>query len=140
MAGRLVAASCIRLRGSLSRSQPCPKRDKLWFIGLPPRRGPPCSRLDRPRVRGPPLGYSRWRSRSSRAADVAHPLHQLQGQRHGPRSDRVPFVALLIAVAALIALWIDPPKTLLAVCVLYALSGPVQWLLRRRTRTEDGMA
>lgn len=56
----------------------------------------------------------------------------LKGSGSGPKSDRVPFFALLIVVAALIALWIDPPKTLLAVSVLYALSGPAMWLRRRR--------
>ena len=50
----------------------------------------------------------------------------------GPKADRVPFFALLIAVAALVALVIDPPRVLLAVAVLYALSGPVLWLRRRR--------
>ena len=54
-----------------------------------------------------------------------------KGSGSGPRSDRVPFVALLIAVGILIALWIDPPKTLLAASLLYALSGPVTWLWRR---------
>jgi len=58
-----------------------------------------------------------------------------KGSGSGPKSDRVPFVALLVVVAALIALWIDPPKTLLAVSLLYALSGPVLWL--RRWRTPD---
>jgi CDP-diacylglycerol--serine O-phosphatidyltransferase len=56
-----------------------------------------------------------------------------KGSGSGPKSDRVPFVALLVVVAALIALWIDPPKTLLAVSLLYALSGPVLWLRRRGT-------
>ena len=62
-----------------------------------------------------------------------------KGSGTGPKADRVPFFFLLIAVAALIALWIDPPKTLLAVSVLYALSGPVAWIWRRRARpTEAG--
>jgi CDP-diacylglycerol--serine O-phosphatidyltransferase len=62
-----------------------------------------------------------------------------KGSGTGPKADRVPFFFLLIAVAALIALWIDPPKTLLAASVLYALSGPVGWLWRRRARpTEAG--
>ncbi len=50
----------------------------------------------------------------------------------GPKSERVPFFALLIAVAILVALVLDPPKVLLAVGVLYALSGPVMWFRRRR--------
>jgi len=60
-----------------------------------------------------------------------------KGSGSGPRSDRVPFFALLIVVAALIALWIDPPKTLLTVMVLYALSGPALWLRRRRVVEES---
>jgi CDP-diacylglycerol--serine O-phosphatidyltransferase len=55
----------------------------------------------------------------------------------GAKSDRVPFVALLIAVAIIIALVIDPPKTLLAAGVLYALSGPVLWFKRRRIGNDD---
>jgi CDP-diacylglycerol--serine O-phosphatidyltransferase len=50
----------------------------------------------------------------------------------GPKSDRVPFLALVAAVAMLVALVLDPPKVLLAVTTLYALSGPVMWL--RRTK------
>jgi CDP-diacylglycerol--serine O-phosphatidyltransferase len=62
-----------------------------------------------------------------------------KGSGSGPKADRVPFFFLLIAVAALIALWIDPPKTLLTASVLYALSGPVAWIWRRRARpTEAG--
>ena len=60
-----------------------------------------------------------------------------KGSGTGPRSDRVPFVALVIAVGILIALWVDPPKTLLATAVLYALSGPVLWLMRRRPGAAD---
>ena len=54
----------------------------------------------------------------------------------GPRSDRVPFVALVVAVAVLVALVIDPPRVLLAACALYALSGPVLWLRRRKMPPE----
>ncbi len=56
-----------------------------------------------------------------------------KGSGSGPKSDRVPFVALVLAVGVLIALWIDPPKTLLVAATLYALSGPALWLYRRRT-------
>lgn len=55
-----------------------------------------------------------------------------KGRGSGPKSERVPFFFLLIAVALLIALWIAPANTLLAAAVLYALSGPVMWLWRRR--------
>jgi len=50
----------------------------------------------------------------------------------GPKGDRVPFFAIVIFVAVLIALVIDPPKVLLGAAVLYALSGPALWLRRRR--------
>jgi len=50
----------------------------------------------------------------------------------GPKGDRVPFFAIVIFVAVLIALVIDPPKVLLGAAALYALSGPALWLRRRR--------
>jgi CDP-diacylglycerol--serine O-phosphatidyltransferase len=55
-----------------------------------------------------------------------------KGSGTGPKADRVPFVALLIALAILIAMWVDPPKTLLVAALLYAASGPVQWFWRRK--------
>ena len=58
----------------------------------------------------------------------------------GPKSDRVPFFVLLIAVAALIALWIEPPVALLAVSAAYALSGPVLWFWRRREQAKTPAA
>ncbi len=63
-----------------------------------------------------------------------------KGGGSGPKSDRVPFVALLVVVGVLIALWIVPAETLLAASVLYALSGPVQALLRRRRATTTDVA
>jgi CDP-diacylglycerol--serine O-phosphatidyltransferase len=43
----------------------------------------------------------------------------------------------LIVVVVLIALAIDAPKTLLAATVLYALSGPLLWLRRRKPPPQD---
>ena len=52
-----------------------------------------------------------------------------------PLADRVPFVAVLLALGVFVALAVDPPRVLLAIVGLYALSGPVLWALRRgRTR------
>ena len=56
-----------------------------------------------------------------------------KGSGQGPRADRVPFFAIVVALAVIVALVLDPPKVLLTVAVLYALSGPVQWLWRRRS-------
>ena len=57
--------------------------------------------------------------------------YRSEGPR-GPRGDRVPFFAIVVVVAVLIALVLDPPKVLLAAFALYALSGPALWLRRRR--------
>ena len=56
-----------------------------------------------------------------------------RGGGSGPKADRVPFFAIVVALAVIIALVLDPPKVLLAAAVLYALSGPAQWLWRRRS-------
>lgn len=55
-----------------------------------------------------------------------------KGSGSGPKSDRVPFFVLVIAVAVLIALWIAPAITLLTATTLYALSGPLLWFRRRK--------
>ena len=57
--------------------------------------------------------------------------------RGGAQGERVPFWALLLVVAALIALALYPPQTLLAVFALYALSGPVMTLFRRRRAMQE---
>ncbi len=43
---------------------------------------------------------------------------------------RVPFVALVAVVLGFAIVLADPPRVLLTLSVLYALSGPVQWLVR----------
>ncbi|MFT3761070.1 MAG: phosphatidylcholine/phosphatidylserine synthase [Pseudoxanthomonas sp.] len=50
----------------------------------------------------------------------------------GPKSDRVPFVVLLLIPVVIAMLMVDPPRVLFAVGVLYALSGPAIWLWNRR--------
>jgi len=47
---------------------------------------------------------------------------------------RVPFVALVAVVLGFALILADPPRVLLALTVIYALSGPVQWLLGIRKR------
>lgn len=58
-----------------------------------------------------------------------------KGGGSGPRSERVPFMMLVGVVIALIALALAPARTLLCVFGLYALSGPVMLLVRRRPGT-----
>ncbi len=50
----------------------------------------------------------------------------------GPKGDRVPFWAIVLALAVLIALVLDPPLMLLTATTVYAVSGPLLWLRRRR--------
>lgn len=46
--------------------------------------------------------------------------------------DRVPFVVMLVALLVFVIILIDPARVLLTMAVVYCLSGPVQWVLRRR--------
>ena len=63
--------------------------------------------------------------------------NSFKGSGSGPKAERVPFFALLVAVAVLIALWIEPPVTLLVAATTYALSGPLLWSRRRKLPAQD---
>ena len=52
----------------------------------------------------------------------------------GRRHDRVPFLAIVVVLAVLVAIAIDPPRVLLAITGLYALSGPAYAAWRRLRR------
>ena len=52
----------------------------------------------------------------------------------GPRSERVPFWAMLLVVGFLIALTVDPPRVLLFTAASYAISGPGLWAWNRLRR------
>lgn len=135
--GAFLYAACAALRLARFNSQ-VGQVDKRWFIGLasPAAAGLmasfvwTCSDLG---LSGEELRYV------ALAVTVCAGLLMVSRIRYtsfkggsGPKSERVPFFALLIAVAVLIGLVLDPPKVLLAVGVLYALSGPVMWFRRRR--------
>ncbi|MDY0249371.1 MAG: CDP-diacylglycerol--serine O-phosphatidyltransferase [Pseudomonas sp.] len=47
---------------------------------------------------------------------------------------RVPFVAILVVVLAFAVVFSDPPRILLLMFLVYAASGPVQYVLRLRKR------
>ena len=47
---------------------------------------------------------------------------------------RVPFVAILVVVLAFAVVLSDPPRILLMIFLVYAASGPVQYVLRLRKR------
>ena len=131
-------AACAALRLARFNSQVA-QVDKRWFIGLasPAAAGLMASFVWTCHDLG-------WAGEDLRYAAIGMAVvagllmvsrlryNSFKGSGSGPKSDRVPFFALLIAVAVLIALWIDPPKTLLTAAALYALSGPVLWFKRRR--------
>ena len=54
-----------------------------------------------------------------------------------PLGDRVPFIAVLIAVGVFVALAIDPPGVLFLITGIYALSAPTVWLLARLRRARS---
>jgi CDP-diacylglycerol---serine O-phosphatidyltransferase len=53
---------------------------------------------------------------------------------------RVPFVALVAVVLGFAVVFADPPRVLLALTIIYAASGPVQWLagMRKRRALQSG--
>lgn len=50
---------------------------------------------------------------------------------------RVPFVAILVVVLAFAVVFSDPPRILLLLFLVYALSGPVQYVLHMRSRKDS---
>jgi len=139
--GWLVAflyAACAALRLARFNSQVA-QVDKRWFIGLA---SPAAAGLMASFVwTFHDLGWSGVELRhAALAVTVVAALlmvsrirySSFKGSGSGARAERVPFVAIVIALALLIALVIDPPRVLFAAAVLYALSGPVLWLRRRR--------
>jgi len=135
--GAFLYAACAALRLARFNSQ-VGQVDKRWFIGLasPAAAGLmasfvwTCTDLG---LSGEDLRYV------ALAVTVCAGLLMVSRIRYtsfkggsGPKSERVPFFALLIAVAVLIGLVLAPSKFLLGVSVLYALSGPVMWFRRRR--------
>ncbi len=51
-----------------------------------------------------------------------------------PRSDKVPFVWIPVALLILVAIVINPPCVLFGIAACYAMSGPILTLWQRRTR------
>lgn len=128
-------AACAALRLARFNSQ-VGQVDKRWFIGLA---SPAAAGLVASFVwTCVGLGYAGEQLRYvALAVTVAAALLMVSRLRYfsfksgGPRSDRVPFLGIFVVLAVLVAIAIDPPKVLLTIGVLYALSGPVYWLWRK---------
>ncbi|MDR1075097.1 MAG: CDP-diacylglycerol--serine O-phosphatidyltransferase [Xanthomonadaceae bacterium] len=58
-----------------------------------------------------------------------------KGRGDGAKADRIPFVALFLVPLILAVLVIDLPRTLFAVGMLYAASGPVHWVWQHIGKT-----
>ena len=135
-------AACAALRLARFNSQ-VGQVDKRWFVGLasPAAAGLMASFVWTMHDFGLPGADYRY---LALAVTVVAALlmvsriryNSFKGGGTGPRADRVPFFALLVALVALVALVIDPPRVLLAVAVVYALSGPLLWFRRRRLPAE----
>ena len=134
-------AACAALRLARFNAQ-VGQVDKRWFIGLasPAAAGLVASFVwfchD--------LGYSGEQLRyGAMAVTVVAALLMVSRLRYssfkgGPRNDRVPFLAIVAVLAAVIGIAIYPPGVLLLITAAYALSGPVNWLYRRARRLPAG--
>jgi CDP-diacylglycerol--serine O-phosphatidyltransferase len=133
-------AACAALRLARFNSQVA-QVDKRWFIGLasPAAAGLmasfvwTCHDLG---LRGGELRHAAIAVTVVAALLMVSRIryNSFKGAR-GPKGERVPFFAIVLALIVLIALVIDPPKVLFAATALYALSGPALWLRRRRSGT-----
>lgn len=130
-------AACAALRLARFNSQVA-QVDKRWFIGLA---SPAAAGLMASFVWvADDLGFNGVQLRHlAVAVTVVAALLMVSRIRYnsfkgarGPKGDRVPFFAILIVIVVLIALVIDPARMLLFTTAIYAISGPVMWLRRRR--------
>ena len=133
-------AACAALRLARFNSQVA-QVDKRWFIGLasPAAAGLMASFVwtcHAMHLQGAALRHVALAVTVAAALLMVSRIRytSFKGSGSGPKSERVPFFAIVIALVVLIALVLDPPRVLLAAGVLYALSGPVLWLRRRTSR------
>ncbi|WP_027081829.1 CDP-diacylglycerol--serine O-phosphatidyltransferase [Lysobacter sp. HA18] len=139
--GAFLYAACAALRLARFNAQ-VGQVDKRWFIGLasPAAAGLVASfvwsctelQLDPRDLRYAALGVTVFA-----ALLMVSRMRYFSFKGGGPRNDRVPFLAIVVVVAVLVAVAIDPPIVLFAVFALYALSGPAYWLWRRTRRTVE---
>ncbi len=136
-------AACAALRLARFNSQVA-NVDKRWFIGLA---SPAAAALMASFVwvchdlglQGAELRYPALAVTVVAALLMVSRIryNSFKGSGSGPKSDRVPFAAMVLALAVLVALVLDPPKMLLTVAVLYALSGPLLWFWRRKSAGQE---
>ena len=140
MAGKLgwaaafLYVACAALRLARFNSQ-VGQVDKRWFIGL---NSPSSAAL----MTGFVWTLSDWGYDGGEFRYVATALTVVSGVlmvsrvrytsfKGERKNERVPFWVMLLIVGILVALLIDTPRVLLGMAVLYALSGPLTWLLHK---------
>lgn len=134
-------AACAALRLARFNSQVA-NVDKRWFIGLA---SPAAAALMASFVwvchdlglEGAELRYPALAVTIVAALLMVSRIRYNSLKGSGPTSDRVPFAAMVLALAVLVALVLDPPKMLLTAAVLYALSGPLLWFWRRKSAGQE---
>jgi CDP-diacylglycerol--serine O-phosphatidyltransferase len=143
-AAAFLYAACAALRLARFNTQVA-QIDKRWFLGLssPAAAGLMMSYVWTFADQG--LDGYRW-APLSLIVTIAAGLLMVSRIRYWsfksrPDTERVPFLWILGALGVFVLLAIDPPRVLLAIAVVYALSGPVMaavGLWRRKARTETG--
>ncbi|MCH2338595.1 CDP-diacylglycerol--serine O-phosphatidyltransferase [Pseudomonas sp. NPDC047963] len=142
-----IYVACAALRLARFNTQ-IGKVDKKWFIGLasPAAAGVVAGSvwavwaLDEPGVRGLDLPLAVIMLFALLVAAAG--LLMVSNIKYYSFKDldlkgRVPFVAILIVVLVFAVVFSDPPRILLLIFLAYAVSGPVQFLMRRRKRAES---
>lgn len=128
-------AACAALRLARFNSQ-VGQVDKRWFIGLasPAAAGLLASLVWTCFVMGysgTELRYLALAATIVAALLMVSPIRYFSFKGGGPKHDRLPFLSVLVVVAVVAAIAIDPPRVLLAIIGLYALSGPLHTAYRR---------
>ncbi|GAB2502851.1 CDP-diacylglycerol--serine O-phosphatidyltransferase [Lysobacter humi (ex Lee et al. 2017)] len=137
-------AACAALRLARFNSQ-VGQVDKRWFIGLA---SPAAAGLVVSFVwtcaefgwSGEALRYPALAVTVAAALLMVSRLRYFSFKGGGPRNDRVPFLAIVVVVAVLVAIAVDPPTVLLAITGLYALSGIAYAIWRRMRRPAEAAA
>ena len=132
-------AACAALRLARFNSQ-VNQVDKRWFVGLasPAAAGLlasfvwTCFELG---YGGAQLRYLALAATALAALLMVSRIRYFSFKGGGPRHDKLPFLAVVVVLAVLAAIAIDPPVVLLTILSLYALSGPAYAAWRRLRRS-----
>ncbi len=132
-------AACAALRLARFNSQ-VGQVDKRWFIGLasPAAAGLLASLVWTCFVMGysgAQLRYLAVVATVVAALLMVSPIRYFSFKSGGPKHDRMPFLSVLVVLAVIAAIAIDPPRVLLTIIGLYTLSGPLYAAYRRLRKT-----